>query len=279
MCALQTGVNDRTENYSVLSISRIEEFYHRAIGCADELRNRRSPRKYAAIKNVIYMSAKSLSIIAVEGNFPDCDFTNKQLFALGVFIRKINSIFILKGRSSEKKALERFFKTTFRCKNFVIPTNGESFKVEHYDCDKTAALDNFYSNIFDGYTLITDKETGVSNVEELVDFIVKMISFDKYFTIENSAQNRKFDTDLDFLNKGEFSLEDFRKSALSGYEENICAILKCFLTSKDVDFKGLNDVEFELYTNILSSGDFENRNVDKSGVAEFTYFKEIYDFL
>lgn len=121
MFALQTGVNDRTENCSVLSISRIEEFYHRAIGCADELRNRRSPRKYAAIKNVIYMSARSLSIIAVEGNFPDCDFTNKQLFALGVFIRKINSIFILKGRSSEKKLQRDFLRPLLGAKTLLYP--------------------------------------------------------------------------------------------------------------------------------------------------------------
>lgn len=281
MCALQTGVNDSTENYSALSISRIQDFYHRAAGYADELRDRKvvSPGRYGAIKNVIYMSARSLSIIAVEGNFPDCDFTDKQLFALGVFIRKINSIFILEEHSSEKKALERFFRRTFGYKKFVMPTNGTPFKVKHYDCDKTAALDNFYSNIFDEYTLIVDKETGVNNIEILIDFLVKVLSSNSYFTIENSAQNRKFDTDLDFLNKEEFSLEDFRKSALSAYEENICHILKYFLTSKDVDFKDLNDIEFGLYANIFSSGDFENRNLDRSGIAEFAYFKKIYDWL
>lgn len=267
-----------------LDSKQVLDFHNRAVEKAEKAIVRK--RTYAEHKdlgvarNVIYSAARTLAIISSEGNLPNANFTDKQLFALGIFLRKLNAIFQSDFKSAQRSAVDMFFKLCYRKKRYGKSTD---FVIEKRE--DTRALDSFCRKVFDDYKVFYTVNTESNGRTEYIandsafNFIYLIIAERSIFSIENHYRHREVPAlETMLLPEGGYSVETILEKALPMYTDSIKEIVQYFLEG-DFSLADLNPMEFQMYANIAGA---EVKNPMAStvyGYAELARFSTIYNFL
>lgn len=267
-----------------LDSKQVLDFYNRAVEKAEKAcvakKNTEEYRALGVAKKVIYTAARTLAIVSAEGNLPNANFTDKQLFALGIFLRKLNTIFQSDFNSSQRSAVDTFFKKCYGHKRYGKSTDFEMEKRED-----TKAIDSFCRKVFDDYKIFytvsseSNKNTEYTANDSAFYFIYLLISEKYIFNIENHYRHKGvFALETMFLTKGKYSIETFLEKALPRYTNSVKEIVEYFL-SGEFSLEDLNPTEFQMYANIagMEIKDPIEANVD--GYAELARFSTIYNFL
>ena len=267
-----------------LDNKQVLDFYNRAIEKAENAIVRKKTteehRDLGVAKNVIYSAARTLAIISAEGNLPNANFTDKQLFALGIFFRKLNAVFQSDFNSAQRSAVDTFFKKCYGHKRYGKSTD---FVIEKRE--DTRAIDSFCRKVFDDYKVFYTVNTESNGNTEYIandsafNFIYLTIAERSIFSIENHYRHRGvFALETMMLSKGKYSIETFLEKALPRYTNSVKEVVEYFLKG-DFSLEDLNPMEFEMYANIAGA---EVKNPMAStvyGYAELARFSTIYNFL
>lgn len=268
-----------------LNSKQVLDFYNRAVEKAENAivvkNNIEEHRALGVAKKVIYTSARTLAIVSAEGNLPNANFTDKQLFALGIFLRKLNTIFQSDDYSSQKEAVDMFFKKCYRHKRYGKSTDFVMEKRED-----TRAIDSFCRKVFDDYKVFyTVNSENNENTEYIANdnafYFIYLLIAEKYiFNIENHYRhNGVFALETMMLSKGKYSIETFLEKALPRYTNSVKEIVQYFLEERDFSLADLNSTEFEMYANIAGAELKDPMVSTIYGYAELARFSTIYNFL
>lgn len=267
-----------------LNSKQVLDFYNRAIEKAENAivvkNNIEEHRDLGVATKVIYTSARALAIVSAEGNLPNANFTDKQLFALGIFLRKLNTIFQSDDYSSQKEAVDMFFKKCYGHKRY-----GRSADFVMEKREDTRAIDSFFRKVFDDYKVFyTVNSESNENTEYIANdsafYFIYLLITEKYiFNIENHYRhNGVFALETMMLSKGKYSIETFLEKALPRYTNSVKEIVQHFLEG-DFSLADLNPTEFEMYANIAGAELKDPMVSTVDGYAELARFSTIYNFL
>lgn len=268
-----------------LDSKQVLDFYHRAVEKAEKAcvskNSAEGHRALGVAKKVIYTAARTLAIVSAEGNLPNANFTDKQLFALGIFFRKLNAVFQSDDYSSQKAAVDTFFKKCYGHKRYGKSTDFVMEKRED-----TRAIDSFCRKVFDDYKVFyTVNSESNENTEYIANdsafnFIYLLIAEKYIFNIENHYRhNGVFAIETMMLSKGKYSIETFLEKALPRYTNSVKEIVHYFLEEGDFSLADLNPTEFEMYANIAGAELKDPIEANVDGYAELARFSTIYNFL
>lgn len=268
-----------------LNSKQVLDFYNRAIEKAENAivvkNNIEEHRDLGVATKVIYTAARTLAIVSAEGNLPNANFTDKQLFALGIFLRKLNTIFQSDDYSSQKEAVNTFFKKCYGHKRYGKSTDFVMEKRED-----TRAIDSFCRKVFDDYKVFyTVNSESNENTEYIANdsafYFIYLLIAEKYiFIIENHYRHKGvFAIETMLLSKGKYSIETFLEKALPKYTNSVKEIVQYFLEERDFSLADLNSTEFEMYANIAGAELKDPIEANVDGYAELARFSTIYNFL
>lgn len=267
-----------------LDSKQVLDFYHRAVEKAEKAcvskNSAEGHRALGVAKKVIYTAARTLAIVSAEGNLPNANFTDKQLFALGIFFRKLNAVFQSDDYSSQKAAVDTFFKKCYGHKRYGKSTD---FVIEKRE--DTRAIDSFCRKVFDNYKVfynVSNESNGnteyIAN-DSAFNFIYLTIAEKYIFAVENHYRhNGVFALETMQLSKGKYSIETFLEKALPRYTNSVKEIVQYFLKG-DFSLEDLNPTEFEMYANIAGAELKDPIEANVDGYAELARFSTIYNFL
>lgn len=268
-----------------LNSKQVLDFHNRAVEKAEKAivvkNNTEEHRDLGVAKKVIYTAARTLAIVSAEGNLPNANFTDKQLFALGIFLRKFNNIFQSDDYSAQKEAVNTFFKKCYGHKRY-----GRSVDFKMEKREDTRAIDYFFRKVFDDYKIFyTVNSESNENTEYIANdsafnFIYLLIAEKYIFNIENHYRhNGVFALETMMLSKGKYSIETFLEKALPRYTNSVKEIVQYFLEEGDFSLADLNPTEFEMYANIAGAELKDPIEANVDGYAELARFSTIYNFL
>lgn len=278
-----------SDNANVSAVQKLDskqvlDFYNRAVEKAEKAivrkRTYAEHRDLGIAKKVIYTAARTLAIISAEGNLPNANFTDKQLFALGIFLRKLNAIFQSDFNSAQRSAVDMFFKKCYGRKRYGKSTD---FVIEKRE--DTRAIDSFCRKVFDDYKVFYNVNTESNGRTEYIandsafNFIYLTIAERSIFSIENHYRHKGvFAIETTLLSKGEYSIEAFLEKVLPSYVNSIKEIVQYFL-SGEFSLEDSNSTEFEMYANIAGAEVNSPMASTVYGYAELARFSTIYNFL
>lgn len=267
-----------------LDNKQVLDFYNRAVEKAEKAcvskNSAEGHRALGVAKKVIYTAARTLAIVSAEGNLPNANFTDKQLFALGIFFRKLNAVFQSDDYSSQKAAVDTFFKKCYGHKRYGKSTD---FVIEKRE--DTRAIDSFCRKVFDDYKVFYTVNTESNGRTEYVandsafNLIYLIIAEKNIFAVENHYRhNGVFALETMQLSKGKYSIETFLEKALPRYTNSVKEIVQYFL-SGEFSLEDSNPTEFQMYANIAGAELKDPIEANVDGYAELARFSTIYNFL